>query len=302
MDPKQSRLPAQDAQDKLRVTALIVTRHTGQPLELCLRAVLSDPWIDQLVIVDNGNPASVASALRALRADRRDVVLLQGHGDIGFARAANLGAAHAKGRWLLFLDATVVMQRGAVERMVAAGGEARSPWVVGGVLTDTKGRARRSPFLKRLTPWAVAAEAMAPLPSPMGGAETRRRNRIRELSVGEPAPAHAVSGAMMLIPRRDFSALSGFDEGYLTHCEDLDLCRRVAAAGGAVLLQPTAEAVQFGTTARAQVAGSGRQAQGVARFFRMSIGGPGGALAALMVRIGLGVWLRLGRFGQRRGG
>src|SRR5690606_41663615 len=47
-------------------------------------------------------------------------------------------------------------------------------------------------------------------------------------------PVDAVSGALMLLPRRLFERIGGFDEGYRLHAEDLDLCRRARAAGAVV--------------------------------------------------------------------
>jgi GT2 family glycosyltransferase len=44
----------------------------------------------------------------------------------------------------------------------------------------------------------------------------------------------AVSGALMLLPRALFARIGGFDARYRLHAEDLDLCRRVRAAGAAV--------------------------------------------------------------------
>ena len=44
----------------------------------------------------------------------------------------------------------------------------------------------------------------------------------------------AVSGALMVVPRALFERVGGFDAGYRLHAEDLDLCRRVRAAGAAV--------------------------------------------------------------------
>ena len=44
----------------------------------------------------------------------------------------------------------------------------------------------------------------------------------------------AVSGALMLLPRALFERVGGFDAGYRLHAEDLDLCRRVRAAGATV--------------------------------------------------------------------
>src|SRR5262245_47531994 len=111
-----------------RVSAVVVVRGAaaanGQaPLDLCLKSAMSEPMIDDLVIIDHGNQPDVSQALRALQADRRDVRVVAAPLGATLAAAANLGARHAIGRWLLFLEPDVVLQRGAVARMAAAGGD-----------------------------------------------------------------------------------------------------------------------------------------------------------------------------------
>jgi GT2 family glycosyltransferase len=260
LDSKSSRERSAAVEPQVRVSTVVVTRHTGQALELCLRSALAEPWIDELIIVDNGNPAPVSSALRALQADRRDVALVQGHGDIGFAAGANLGAMRARGRWLLFLDASVVLQRGAAERMVAAGGGVRSPWVVGARLTDTSGRERRSMRKGSLNAWSALAVALG-----FGAHAPRRRRDHREAM-----PVAAVSNALMLIPRVDFEALGGFDDGYATDCADLDLCLRVSKAGGVVIQETAASGVQFAVRNKP----TRREVQGLSRFIVQSASTP----------------------------
>jgi len=239
-----------------RVTAVVVVRNAGRSLELCLRAALNEPWIDELVIVDCGNPAPMSSALRALHADRRDVLLVEFPDNLSLAAAANMGASKARGRWLLFLDSHVVLQRGAVMRMAAAGGVARTPWIVGGRLTDPNGRERQGARMGALNVWSALAVAMA-LP---GKRPVRRRRGLRP-EEAEPAKVSAVSGALMLMPSADFHDLGGFDEGFATDAADLDLCRRAGEAGGSVLFEPAASGVQV-----APSRGKRRPAQGLARF------------------------------------
>ena len=253
MDQFPSRERSATAALEPRVSAIIVARDVGPSLDLCIRSALAEPWIDDVVIVDAGNPAPVSSALRALQADRRDVKVVQVDADAGFAEASNAGADLARGRWLLFLDPLVVLQRGAVARMAAAGGGARAPWIVGGRLTDTQGRERRAARAGSLTPWSAVAVAMDwPGPRPY-----RRR-----VSDGEPTSVAAVSGAFMLAPRHDFNELGRFDENFATDAADLDLCRRAKEAGGSVLFQPAASGVQFAGGWR----GKRREAQGLALF------------------------------------
>jgi N-acetylglucosaminyl-diphospho-decaprenol L-rhamnosyltransferase len=243
-----------------RVSAVVVVRgvKAGQSatLDLCLRSALAEPWIDDLVIVDHGNAEEISATLRALQADRRDVKLLSAADDATAAAAANHGAQYALGRWLLFLDPGVVLQRGAVARLAAAGGGARTPWIVGGRLTDTEGRERHAARGGALNTWSAIAVAMD------WSAKPTQRKRAAKDEQPEPAAVAAVSGAFMLIPRSDFQQLGGFDEGFHTDAADLDLCRRAADAGGSVLFQPEASGVQF-----ERMRPSGRKrAQGLARF------------------------------------
>ncbi|HVY03278.1 MAG TPA: glycosyltransferase, partial [Caulobacterales bacterium] len=208
-------------------------------LELCLRGVLGEPWVDELILVDSGAPKALASSLRALQADRRDVRFIQTKkGPLPtHAAARNVGADRAMGKWLLFLDADIVLQRGAVERLVKAGRLARSPWIVGGGLSDPNGRKRHVPG--------------------------------RSLIGRRPAPVELVDEAFLLVPRAEFHALGGFDEAYGLHGETADLCRRAKDSGGAVWHQPVAEAVQFaGSRAANLIADQVQRARAKARYER----------------------------------
>ncbi|MEQ1619572.1 MAG: glycosyltransferase [Terricaulis sp.] len=251
-----------------RVSAIVVVggdapRTQGQsPLDLCLRSLLSEPWVDELIIVDHGAPRQMGTALRSLGADRRDVRIVEIGPRQGLAAAINLGAAQATGRWLLILDPQVVLKRGAVERLTAAGGGARGPWIVGGRLTDMSGRDRSEAVIGPLSAWSALSLALGPQRAPRRGGGN----------------VSAVSDAFMLLPRQDFDALGGFDPYYAGDYADLDFCSRVAALGGSVLFEPEAEAVQV---ARRSARGR-KRAQGLARFAAKSARTPLQACFALV--------------------
>lgn len=240
MDRHPSRARSAHATLEPRVSAIVVAHKvrpnaSGRaPLDLCLRSALAEDWIDELVIVDHDNAEEISSTLRAFQADRRDVHVVCADASLSTAAAANVGAEAALGRWLLFLNADVVLQRGAVARLAAAGGEAQQPWIVGGRLLDLEGRERQAARSGSLNTFSAIAVAVQWPARP-----SRRKRDDAATKVG------AVSGALMLIPRGDFVQLSGFDEQFDTDCADLDLCRRAAAAGGSVLFQPDASGVQF---------------------------------------------------------
>jgi len=281
--PTHARQPATTYE--LRVSAIVVAQNdpTGaarKRLELCLRSVLNDTLIDELVIVDLANEPLVGSMLRAFQADRRDVKLVSVKDNVGVAAAANLGAQHARGRWLLFLDPDVVVQRGAVARLANAGGNARTPCIIGGKLTDIQGRDRVGARVGALTAFSALAVAMG-LPS----GKRKRRGGTAATQVS------AVSGAFMLMERSDFVDLKGFDEAFVTDAADLDLCRRASAAGGSVLFQPAASGVQFERDLRGR-----QQAQGLALFARKSAKTPIEKAFAWVAQPSLAVLLALKDF------
>jgi N-acetylglucosaminyl-diphospho-decaprenol L-rhamnosyltransferase len=254
LDRYPSRARSISATLEPRVSAIVVAHNvranaSGQtPLDLCLRSALAEELIDELIIVDQGNPESISSMLRAFEADRRDVHLVRADESLSTAAAANIGAADALGRCLLFLDADVVLQRGAVSRLAAAAGSAKEPWIVGGKLLDLEGRERKAARVGSLNAFSAIAVAVDWPARP-----ARKRSATR---VG------AVSGALMLMPRTAFTELNGFDEQFDTDYADLDLCRRAVAAGGSVLFQPNAAGVQFEYAKTRKR----NQAQGLARF------------------------------------
>ncbi len=271
----------------LRVSAIVVvSKVRGTPaarmrLDLCLRSILADPWIHELIVVDLGNEASVSSMLRAFQADRRDVRLIAASSEISAAAAANRAAEEARGSLLLFLDPDVVLQRGAVERLANAGGTARTPYIVGGRLIDLEGKDRSAARAGSLNAFSALAVAMD---IPAG---KRRKRR----SGGAATQVAAVSGSFMLMPRGDFFELNGFDEAFVTDAADLDLCRRASAAGGSVLFQPSASGVQFERERRGR-----RLAQGLALFASKSAKTPLEKAFAAIARPALIVLLGLKDF------
>lgn len=258
LDKHPSRARSASATLEPRVSAIVVAHKvransSGRaPLDLCLRSALAEDWIDELVVVDHDNPEEISSTLRAFEADRRDVRVVKADPSLSLAAAANIGANEALGRWLLFLNADVVLQRGAVARLAAAGGGAQQPWIVGGRLLDLEGKERQGARAGSLNAFSAIAVAVE---WPARPTRARRRDDVAT-KVG------AVSGALMLIPSGDFDQLNGFDEQFDTDYADLDLCRRAAQAGGSVLFQPDASGVQF-EYAQAR---KSRKVQGLTRF------------------------------------
>ena len=74
------------------ISVIMVVYMTGPALFTSIARVLADPDVDDFVIVDNGSSETDQARLFAISQTDDRIRLLQGHGNIGFARGANLGA------------------------------------------------------------------------------------------------------------------------------------------------------------------------------------------------------------------
>lgn len=253
----------------MQLSAVIVSYRTGPILFDCLEALLRDDDLEEVVLVDNGNPAEVQQRLDGLNARDEKFRLLRGHGNIGFARGCNLGAEFARGARILFVNPDVVVQNGAAARMAEAIDGLPRPAVIGGDLRNAAGDPDRGSRRDRVTLWC-AFVSYSGLSRVAGGLEIcRDLHRHHEPLPNCAEAVGAVSGALMMMRRDDFAAIGGFDEDYFLHFEDVDLCRRVEEAGGAVVFQPGAIGVHQRSTSDAP--GSfvmGHKVRGLARYVR----------------------------------
>lgn len=264
--------PAPPLEDFLRsrrrVSIVMVVYMTGEALTESLARVLADPLVDEFVIVDNGSTSAEASHLAAL-ADRDDrVVLLAGHGNVGFARGANLGARKASGDVLIFLNPDAFLQPGCVAGLVRAIENRTVPSLVGGRVLNADRTEQRGARRGDITPM-TALLSLSRLAQHIPGLRRYEVHWENDAAPDHVAPVPTVSGACICMRREDFDAVDGFDEGFFLHVEDVDLCWRVRRAGGQVLFHPKAEVVHLGHTSRTSpLKVEFHKGMGLARYFR----------------------------------
>ncbi|KQY35635.1 glycosyl transferase [Caulobacter sp. Root487D2Y] len=230
-----------------RVSVVMVVYQTGDALIESIQHVLAEPLVDEFVIIDNGSPADWAERLRALSQAEPRVVLRQGHGNVGFARGANMGAETARGEYIVFLNPDANLQANCVEALVAAFENQPVPTVVGARVMNTDGTEQRGGRRGEVTP-VTTLLSFGHLTARFKGLSKFEIHREREPTPDAAVPMPTISGACFALRREDFDLLSGFDEGYFLHVEDIDLCWRARQAGGQVLFQPKAEVIHLGHT------------------------------------------------------
>jgi GT2 family glycosyltransferase len=267
--------PLQDfLSPRRKVSIIMVVYMTGEELEQSVACVLADPLVDELVIVDNGSRNVATAWMRGLADRDKRVALLTGHGNVGFARGANLGARRAAGDVLLFLNPDAFLQSRCVAELIRAIEDRPVPCIVGGRVLNADRTEQRGGRRGEITPMT----ALMSLSGLSRRVPAWRRYEVHWESETTPDQVSAVptiSGACLCMRREDFDAVDGFDEGYFLHVEDVDLCWRVRRQGGLVLFQPAAEVIHLGHTSQTSpVRVELHKGLGLARYFRKRSQGP----------------------------
>lgn len=212
------------------ISVIIVSYKGADRLAACLGSVARPPvgsMTREVIIADN---CSEDEGIDLLEKKYTQFRFLHNSVNGGFANGCNLGASHASGEFLLFLNPDTVVVPGAVESLVF--------------------EARRHPGfticscrqVKQNGSESVAWGAFSGFWNITGmqrslGRLLRGKGKVK----ADPANPDIwlpdwVSGSVILIRRNDFVAAGGFDSDYWMYFEDVDLCKRISKKGGEVAL------------------------------------------------------------------
>ncbi|MHB8284191.1 MAG: glycosyltransferase family 2 protein [Caulobacteraceae bacterium] len=263
----------------VELSVIMVVFRTGESLAESVRHVLDDRSTDEFIIIDNGSTPEEEAVLDAAATDGR-VRLERGHGNVGFARGANMGAELAHGRVLVFLNPDAFLQPDCLSRLNASLDNVRSPRIVGARVLNVDGTEQRGARRGEVTP----VTTLLSLTKLANRFRAFRGFEIHHQDDPEPegvVPVPTISGACFAMTHEDFAAMGGFDVGYFLHVEDVDLCWRVRQSGGVVLFHPGASIIHLGSTSHTSpVKVEFWKGLGLARYFRKRADNPRRAAVA----------------------
>jgi GT2 family glycosyltransferase len=233
------------------VSLIMIVYHTGSILFDSIERVLKDPHVTEFILIDNGSSEKVAQRLRDLAETYRHILLVQGQGNIGFAKAANLGGHLAREPWLVFLNPDAHVRGDAIGQMIEAAKAQPSPCIVGARVLNPDLTEQRGGRRGEVTP-VTTVVSLSRLSRHIKGLRRFEIHLEDEEVPLAPLPVPTISGACFTISRRDFALLKGFDSSFFLHVEDVDLCWRAREMGGTVLFHPNAEVIHEGHTSRVE--------------------------------------------------
>jgi len=226
------------------VSIIVVSYRTRELTLECLRSVVREtrrtPY--ELLVVDNASDDGSAAAIAA---EFPGVRLIARPDNLGFARANNLAAEEARGRYLLLLNPDTVVLDAAIDRLVAFAGLRPEARIWGGRTLYPDGSLNPTSCWRRMDLWNVfcrtsGLSGLFPA-SPLFNAEAYGRwdrGSVREVDI--------VTGCFLLIEREFWQRLGGFDAAFFMYGEEADLCLRAARLGARPAVTPEATIIHYG--------------------------------------------------------
>jgi N-acetylglucosaminyl-diphospho-decaprenol L-rhamnosyltransferase len=233
------------------LTVSVVNTKQWDWLEPCLRSLLDHPYRSgpfEIVVLDN---ASADGSVEKLRETFPEVRVLAETTRRGFGANHGMVAEASDSDLVMFMNPDALMHEGTLDRLVEAFDVDDRVVAVGGPIIDPSGevwRAAPFPFPTPSRAWREAVGLHRAEPPPVAP---------EGVSVGDGW----LSGSALMVDRRVFRAMGGFDPRFFLYFEETDLAKRLVEAGSRIAFHSAAPVTHEGkTTERAGTPGKTRSA------------------------------------------
>lgn len=175
----------------------------------------------EIIVVDNGSSDDSVNYLSHLIKNKtyRNIKLIQNKQNEGFGKGCNIGAAHAKGDFLLFINNDAQVNDTKILEMIGFMKANQSVGVLGGALQDSDKSSQPSTGKFYNLPNAM----LLLFGFQKFGLIDKNPTKIQEVDW--------VKGAFLMIKKEVFDILEGFDTNIFMYTEDMELCYRARQMG-----------------------------------------------------------------------
>lgn len=233
------------------VSIIVVSFNTRDLLRECLQSILKecdrlpDGITAEILVVDNASTDLSAEMVASEFASSGSPVrLIRSKINLGFAGANNLAMEMARGRYLVLLNSDAFFHSGALSRAIEHVDSDATVGLGGARLVGPSGN------------WQPSARAFPGIWNGFfvlsGLASRYPKSRIFgsfDRTWDDPflaAEVDWVPGAFSIMRREALAKAGLFDTRFFLYCEEVDLCRRIKAAGFRILYWPDVAVTHIG--------------------------------------------------------
>lgn len=220
------------------VSIVLVNYNTAELTALCIDSIFKHTkgCSFEVILVDNN---SSDGSKEIFSKDER-IQYIYNDSNCGFGAANNIGAMCASGKYLFFLNTDTLLIEDAITTLASYMGAHTDVVVCGGNLLS-RDHLPTSSF-ERIFPsiWYELNELFLRIPGFLLFGKNQKYNYS-----SKPLKVAYVSGADLMIRRKDFSDLKGFDSNIFMYVDETELCMRASKIGSIVNV-PSCRIIHYG--------------------------------------------------------
>jgi GT2 family glycosyltransferase len=214
-----------EACKKMDLSIIIVNYKAWSSLSItlsCLKDMLNEKIDFEVIVVDNcSNDGHLAKFVQLFGGFK----FIQNSGNWGFSDACNLGAASASRNYFLFLNPDTLPNAPAIEAIYSVLKNQNEYGILGCLQND------RNELNIKLAPNLFTLLGFTRMIYRFIHQKSFEKRSCRCQSIAQP---DWVSGSIVMISRKWFEHVGGWDADFWLYSEDTDLSRRVAMKGGMI--------------------------------------------------------------------
>jgi len=205
----------------MQLSIIILNYNVRYFLELCVSSVQSaiQNLDAEIIVVDNNSPDDSCQMIK----DRfPDVILIENKENTGFPKGNNIGVNIAKGEYICILNPDTVVAEDTFEKILAFAKTKSDLGIVGCKLID--GTGNFLPESKRGIPTPfVAFTKIFSLYKIFPSIKSFGNYYATHIKEDQTGKVEILVGAFMVMKKKLYTEIGGFDERYFMYGEDIDL-------------------------------------------------------------------------------
>jgi len=227
------------------LSIVIVTWNSERFIERCLRSLPAacEGLSYEVLVYDNSSSDRTADVAQTLLS----VPVIKSAQNLGFAGGVNRAITSARGEFHLLLNPDCELAPRALTVLIDFLRTHPEVAAVSPLLEDDRGNSQREFQLRRFPTYLTLAVELLAIDKLIPNNPVTASYRYRDLDLSRPQIVDQPAGAALVIRRSVFDEIGPLDEQFFpAWFEDVDYCRRLAAAGKEIWVVPQAQARHFG--------------------------------------------------------
>lgn len=231
---------------KLDLSIITISFNTREILTDCINSVIKNTKgiSYEILVVDNDSKDGSVERIKELEKKYPKVKLIDAKANLGFGKANNLAAKVAKGEYLLLLNSDTLVFDNAIAESLESLKKNPQAGVFSCKLFNADKTIQASggyfPNLGNVFAWQFFIDDL-----PLIG-KTIKSFHPKIGSYNGNREMDWITGAFMLIPKKVYDEVGGFDENIFMYTEEMELCYRLRKQGYKTLYHNSPAIIHLG--------------------------------------------------------